>query len=52
MDADPRSLHARALDLAGRPAEARARAEALRALGFGRRDFLQLCERLGVKTGG
>lgn len=52
MSAYPRSLHARALDLAGRSAEAKAKAEGLRALGFGRRDFLLLCEALGVKTAG
>ena len=51
-DAYPRSLHARALDLAGRSDEARVKAEALRTLDFGRRDFLQLCKKLGVKTGG
>ena len=51
-DAYPRSLHARALDLAGRSDEARAKAEELRATGFGRKDFLQLCKKLGIKTSG
>ena len=51
-DAYPRSMHIRALALAGRTDEARAKAEALRTLGFGRRDFVELCKKLGVKTGG
>ncbi len=47
-DAYPRSLYVKALDLAGRSDEARIKAEQLRALGFGRRDFLELCRKLGV----
>ena len=50
LEAYPRSVQVKALDLAGRTEEARTKAEALRALGFGRGDFLQLCKKLGMKT--
>jgi tetratricopeptide (TPR) repeat protein len=50
MDAYPRSLDAKALDLAGHSAEARVTAEALLGRGFRRKDFLQLCKKLGIKT--
>jgi len=49
IDAYQRSVYAKALDLAGRSVEARAKAEALLGQGFGRNDFRQLCEKLGVK---
>ena len=49
LDTYPRFLHAFALDLAGRSDEARVKAEALRAQGFKRKEFLRLCEKLGVK---
>ena len=48
LDTYPRSLQAKALDLAGRSDEARVKAEALSAQGYGRGDFLRLCKKLGV----
>ena len=48
LNAYPRSLYAEALWLSGRNAEAAAEARALRASGFGRRDFVRLCAALGV----
>lgn len=48
MNAVPRSMYARGLYLAGRLEEARTEAQALRALGFGRRDFVELCRALGL----
>ena len=52
LNAYPRSLQAKGLYLAGRSAEAKFKAEELRATGFGRRDFLRLCDALGVTAGG
>jgi eukaryotic-like serine/threonine-protein kinase len=49
MDAYPRSLQARALELYGRTDEARQKATALTSDGYGRKDFRLLCERLGVR---
>ena len=50
LDAYPRSLQAKALDLAGRFDEARVKAEGLRAQGYGRADSLRLCKKLGVRA--
>lgn len=48
MNTHPRAMYAKALSLSGRADEARAEARALRALGFGRRDFVELCRTLGI----
>jgi serine/threonine protein kinase/Tfp pilus assembly protein PilF len=45
-----RFYHAKALALAGRTAEARAKAQDLLGQGYRRKDFLQFCENLGVKA--
>ena len=49
MNTYPRVMYAKALYLSGRTDEATAEARALRTLGFGRRDFLQLCRTLGIE---
>ena len=46
-----RYMQARALALAARKSEARARAQELLGQGYRRGGFLRLCENLGVKTG-
>ena len=49
MNTNPRSMYAQALYLSGRTDEATAEARALRTLGFGRRDFVELCRTLGIE---
>ena len=49
MNTYPRAMYAKALFLSGRTDEATAEARALRTLGFGRRDFVQLCQTLGIE---
>ena len=48
MNTNPRAMYAKALYLSGRTDEARSEARALRTLGFGRRDFVELCRTLGI----
>lgn len=49
MNTNPRAMYAKALSLSGRTDEARTEARALRTLGFGRRDFVELCRALGIE---